>query len=147
MINGKWQEISFATSSPNAYAGNTGIEVTTLGQWGRIQLLAESNFKFTTTGYESLSFAINIGAYEGEELYVGLIGSNGDVIAYKMVSPYTGSKTLDAYQWQPVYVPLSDLGVSSTDVYGVEIQSSTPATFYVDEIQFLNTNGGSCNAE
>lgn len=142
-----WSNVTTDLASPMTYAGPNAIKVTTGAQWGRLQLTAQSGFAFNTASYNTLIFALNIGKYEGEVLYVGLIGSNGSVIQYASLGTFTGSGTLDAYQWQPVSIPLSALGVSGANIFGVEIQSSNPSTFNVDEIVFLNTSGGSCNVQ
>ncbi|MDO8572145.1 MAG: hypothetical protein Q7S11_00045, partial [bacterium] len=142
---GTWPNVIVNPASPNAYRGDNGIEMQTTAQWGRVQLLAESNFKFNTTGYESLSFAINIGANEEEDLYVGLLNVSGGVLQYQNIRNYAENGTLNSYQWKHIRIPLSALSGLNTDVYGVEIQSTNPTTLYFDEVQFeLNGTNGGC---
>jgi hypothetical protein len=138
---GAWNQVTVDAMSDLAYKGDYGMQVQVgTPNWGRVQLKAQPNFKFKTSGYNYLSFAVNIGQYEDETLYVGLLNSSGTVVHYVTLANYTTSGTLDAYQWQAVNIPLSDLGALNSDVYGVEIQSAQPATFSIDEVRFA----GSC---
>lgn len=135
---GSWPQVVTDPASDTAYLGDNGVQVQiATPNYGRLQILAWQNYKFNTANYNYLSFVINIGKYETEDLYVGLINSSGAVIQYVSLKNYTASLTLDAYRWQVVNIPLSALGiVSATDIYGIEIQSTNPATFTVDEINF-----------
>jgi len=138
---GSWSQVTVNPTSDFAYQGNYGMQIqVATPSWGRAQLKTQQNYQFNTTGYNYLSFAVNIGQYEGEALYVGLLNSSGTVIRYVTLSSYTTTGTLDAYQWQLVKIPLSDLNAVNINVYGVEVQSAQPATFSIDEVKFL----GSC---
>ncbi len=147
---GSWSQVTIDPASDTAYGSSSNgmqVQVAT-PNYGRVQLIANQGYKFNTTGTNYLSFAVNIGKYENEALYVGLLGSGGSVIQYVELAPYiTPNATthrFEAYQWQTVNIPLSDLVAVNTDVYGIEIQSINPSTFFVDEILFT---GVVCNVQ
>lgn len=138
-----WEAVTTNLVSPNAYAGQRGIEVRTHGAWGRLQMLVQGGFKFSTAGYDILSFALNIGKREGERLYVGLLDVNGNIMQYRALSnvAYVEHGAFTQNLWTYVRIHLSHLGGMNQSVYGVEIQSLDPATFYLDNIKF-EQNGG-----
>jgi hypothetical protein len=143
-FSGGWANTTNNFVSPNSYRGINGIEMKTTSQWGRTQILASPNFIFNTTNFGSLSIALNIGGYELEDLYVSLLNANGTAIHYENIKNYVVNGTLHSYLWNQVRVPLSVLNGVNSNVYGVEIQSTNPATLYFDEMQFepTGTNGG-----
>ena len=138
-----WSNVTTNLASPNAYTGQNGIEVQTFAQWGRLHLLAQSGFVFNTAGYDTLSFVLNIGKDESEDLYIGLIDLNGNVIQYRALNDvaYVEYGAFPKYEWRYVRIPLLDLGGMNRNVYGIEIQSINPATFHVDVVKF-EQNGG-----
>lgn len=146
-VHSSWPSTAVNFMSPSAYRGERGIEVSTLDLYGRLHLFTDASHKFYAPGSaDTLSFAVNIGKYEGENLYVGVIGTEGTVVHNIPVAPYTGSGTLDAYQWQPVSIPLTALWAGTMDIYGIAIESANPSTFLIDEIRF-ETSGGMCNVQ
>jgi hypothetical protein len=85
-----------------------------------------------------------IGAYENEDLYVGLLDAGGSIISYQNIKTYAENSALNSYQWKHIRIPLTALGAANTIVSGVEIQSINSATVHVDEVAFEpnGTNGG-----
>jgi hypothetical protein len=131
------------TASDVAYVGDYGLLMQTTGTSGWVWIGTQSGYGFNTSGYDAVTFAINIGTYEGENLSVSLIGANGLPIQPVTLANYTSDQTLDAYQWQKVKILLSALNGVGTTVYGIRVQSANPATISLDEIKFeLN---GVCN--
>ncbi len=141
---GTWSGLTTNPASPIAYRGTNAIEMKTVGQYRRLPLITEPAFRFNTAGYQALSFAINIGAYENEDLYVGLLDAGGSIISYQNIKTYAENSVLNSYQWKHIRIPLTALGAANTIVSGVEIQSINSTTVHVDEVAFEpnGTNGG-----
>jgi hypothetical protein len=129
-------QMTVTAMSDFAYRGDYGMlaQATTYGT--STQFVAQSGYKFSTTGYNYLSLAVNIGTYEGESLSVGLLNAAGNVIQSVPLASYTSDQTLYPYDWQVVNIPLSILNPANADVYGVSIVSANPATFSIDELKF-----------
>jgi hypothetical protein len=142
---GGWSGLTTDASSDVSFEGEYGMEVNiATANYGRLQLRTVQGYKHSTSGSNYLSFAINTGKSEGELLYVGLLNVNGTVNQYVNLAPYTLTQRFEAYQWQVVNIPLTDLFSVNSDVYGVEIQSIYPSTFFVDNVMFT---GVACNVQ
>ena len=146
---GNWSQVTVDPMADTLYRGIYGMQVQiATPSSGRVQLIAQSGYKFNTAGYDSISLVLNIGTYENESLTLGLLNSSGSVIQYVSLANYTPTRTLDnsyAYRWQPFRIPLADLGATNADVYGVEVQSVAPSTFFLDDVMFQPTGG--CNGK
>ena len=136
----QWAGVTNNPVSPMSQNGEYGLLTTTTTQWGRVQLTAWANHRFNTTGYNSVSFWVNIGKHEGEQLYVGLLNSGYTAITYVPIANTSGFTPYSSYTWKYVTIPLASLGASNIDIYGVEFQSANPATWSIDELK-LNTSG------
>jgi len=130
--NGGWNGTQVDLAYPSAYVGSKAIKLVTTIAWGRLQLKSGAGFVFDTTGYNTLSFAYNLGTNEGELPYVGLIGANGTVLQYVAL---TGTAT---NTWYAVTLPLSELLAANKKVYGFEVQNSNPGTILVDSVKVGN---------
>ena len=148
-IMGTWNQVTTDLESDTVYRGTYGVRVNiATPAWGRVKFRTQTNYKFNTTGYDGVSIVLNIGMFEDERLFIALLDANGTGIQYVELADYTPSQTLDnsyAYRYQPIRIPLTALGAANTNVYGVEIQSATPATFFLDDIKFQPTGG--CNGQ
>ena len=140
-----------ATADPTSdtlYRGTAGMQVQTTAPYASVQLSMQPGFVFNTTGYSSLSLVLNLGTYESESLTISLLNSSGGVIQPVSLANYTPTLTLDssyAYRWQPISIPLIALGAVNANVYGIQIQSAAPATFFLDDVMFQPAGG--CNAK
>ena len=142
-FSGGWANTNVNLASTAAYYGQNGIEISTLAQWGRFQFISLPGYEFNTANYDTLSFFINIGKRENEDIYVTLLDASAMPLQYVSLNNvlYVDHGVFNQYLWTYVRIPLSALGGSNRKVYGLEIQSSNPATFYLDEVKF-ESNGG-----
>ena len=142
---GGWSGLTTDPTSDVSFEGDYGMRVNiATPNYGRLQLKTFQGYKHNTSGSNYLSFAINTGKSEGELFYVGLMNVNGVIIQYVDLAPYTLTRRFEPYNWQVVNIPLLDLFSVNSDVYGVEVQSIYPSTFFVDNIMFT---GVACNVQ
>ncbi len=141
----QWAGVTNNPLSPFSQSGEYGVMTTTTTAWGRVQFTAWANHRFNpvTANVDTLSFWVNVGKNEGEYLYVGLLNSGYTVMTYVPISTTPNFTPYRSYEWKLVTIRLDLLGASNTDIYGVEFQSATPATWSIDELKF-STQAGVC---
>lgn len=114
-------------SSTPVHGGSHSIAVTFTGGWGGLQFGHQPALDLS--GYDTLRFWIHGGTGGGQSVTVHLDGDTSKVI------------TPQANTWQQIDIPLSQLGAPTTA--GVVVfwnnTNHAQATFYVDDVQFVNT--------
>jgi hypothetical protein len=83
---GSWTDVDVDIAADKFYTTPIGMRVNVeTTNYGRMQIKTSAGYKFNTAGYDSISFLLNIGQNEGEDLYIGLLNSSGAVITYKAI--------------------------------------------------------------
>ena len=134
--NWGWATINYANTSP-VHSGSDSISVTIVNGWDGIQIWHND---MDSTPYASISFWLNGGTSGGQKLQMyGLVDLNGTNNWAQ--SPRYSIGTQAANTWQQFIVPLSGLGVASSNNFtGFVIQDSqgtAEPTFYLDDISLV----------
>jgi hypothetical protein len=136
-----WSGTTVTPQSTIERVGAFSIRTETTQQYGRLYL--KTNEK-SLSGINSLRFSIRNSSAHPHNHYVTFKRADGSAYRYQPIALYaqqTGS--LLESVWYDVRIPIADLGVTqSSTVYGIEIQSAEPSTFFVDDVA-LDTVSGS----
>jgi hypothetical protein len=140
-----WDNWSWSTSvNPGAtspvLSGGNSMAVTHNAGWASLSLHLSG---FNTSSYTHLRFGINMAGQALSGLLVSLYNTSGGLITQVNPQPYASNI---GGGWFMVNIPLPALGGANTTVTRVEIQNATSSarpTFYVDDMGFAGSDGGS----
>ncbi len=120
--------VNLANMSP-AHTGTHSIAVTYTAAWGGLYLHADPAVDLS--GYDTLRFWIHGGSAGNQHLRLVANGDDGN----------TAAVIAQANTWTQVNVTLSALGSPDTlaALYWQDTTGGAQATFYLDDIQLINT--------
>ena len=120
--------VNLANTSP-AHTGTHSIAVTYTAAWGGLYLHADPAIDLS--GYDTLRFWIHGGSAGNQHLRVVANGNAGNTVTV----------IAQANTWTQIDVTVSALGgpATLTDLYWQDTTGGAQATFYLDDIQLINT--------
>ncbi len=135
-----WSATLFSTDDP-VYTGSHALGVAYTAAWGGLYL---HHAAFSTTGYETLRFALYGPGGGGQTPIVALIDGAGTVIAELPVTSYVAGNSIAGGVWYQVVIPLADLNEANTTVTGLMVQSPVGLVgLYLDDIMLSDHAGTS----
>lgn len=114
------------------FKGDKSIALDVGKAWGGISFTPEGGFN--TTGYTNISLAIR-NAVGVQDLYFYVIDDNGQKSPNIVLREHVDTWTLPPWQWKWVRVPIKLLNLSTPIIRSINIETSQPSKFYLDEIR------------
>lgn len=122
-----WRQAQYAAE------GSYAAKITYTNEWGGVYI---ETGRIATGTYPTLELIVMpIGG--ATDLYLEAYGSGDRVLGRQPLGWYTAAHRMQSGTWQPVRIPLRNVGVPDTGKpYGIAIVSGTPGVVYLDDIHF-----------